>query len=96
MSTWLAYSSISIDLPDPWVCQTTPARPSLRTASMVLPTASDTAKYWCGLAIRLTRPSSVAGERDVAGQQLEEPVVLEHAVQQQHDRLVLMLGPAAA
>ena len=58
MSTWLAYSSISIDLPEPCVCQTTPARPSPRTASIVLRTASATAKYWCGFAIRLTMPSA--------------------------------------
>ncbi len=35
------------------MCQTTPARPSLRTASTVEPTALVTAKYWWGLAIRL-------------------------------------------
>ena len=57
-STWFAYNSISMDLPEPWVCQTTPACPLLRTASRVLPTALETAKYWCGLAIRLTSPSS--------------------------------------
>ena len=47
-----------MDLPEPWVCQTTPALPLLSTAWMVLPTALVTAKYWCGLAIRLTRPSA--------------------------------------
>ena len=52
LTRW-AYSSISIDLPEPWVCQTTPALPLLSTASTVLPTALVTAKYWCGLAIRL-------------------------------------------
>ena len=48
-----------MDLPEPWVCQTTPMRPSDSTAWTVLATALDTAKYWCGLAMRLTRPASV-------------------------------------
>ena len=35
---------------------------------------------------------SVAGERHVAEQQVKEPVVPEHAVQQEHDRLVDQVG----
>ena len=38
--------------------QTTPALPLLSTAVTVLPTALVTAKYWCGLAMRFTRPSA--------------------------------------
>ena len=45
-----------------------------------------TAKYWCGLAIRLTSPPSRLGERDVAAAGLEEPALLEQPVQQQVDR----------
>jgi hypothetical protein len=56
VAIWWAYSSISIDLPEPWVCQTTPALPLLRVALMVSRTAWSTTKYWCGLAIRLTGP----------------------------------------
>ena len=56
--TFAVYSSISMDLPEPWVCQTTPIRPSERTASMVEPTALVTAKYWCGLAMRLVTPEA--------------------------------------
>lgn len=55
--TRFAYSSISIDLPDPCVCHTTPALPLVSTACTVDPTALVTAKYWCGFAMRLASPS---------------------------------------
>ena len=55
-------SSISIDLPDPCVCHTTPARPSESTARTVLSIAFFTAKYWWGLAILFSKPFSDASK----------------------------------
>lgn len=52
-----------MDLPEPWVCHTTPALPLLRTASIVEPTALDTAKYWCGFSkATVTATSPITGE----------------------------------
>ena len=97
-STWFAYNSISMDLPDPWVCQTTPACPLLRTASRVLPYRLGHREVLVRLGDPLDQPAVRLGERDVAAQDLDEPPLLEQPVQQQVDREVgvgrIGLGPA--
>ena len=70
-----------MDLPEPWVCQTTPALPLLSTAWTVLPTALVTAKYWCGLAMRLAEPVRALIERGEVADQLQEPVLVVEALQ---------------
>ena len=53
----------------------------LATASIVLPTALVTAKYWCGFAIALAEPAVALVERDEAVHQLQEPLLVEEPVQ---------------
>ena len=68
-----------------------------RTASMVLPTALVTAKYWCGLAIRLASPSAPASNAREVAQELQEPLDVADAVDEQLEagpEVVVALGVA--
>ena len=71
-------------LAEPCVCQTTPPRrsPSGPAASTVDSTAALTAQYWWYFATRLTRPCGLVAEDDEVLDDVEEPLRVEHALDQ--------------
>ena len=64
---------------------------------MVLPTALVTAKYWCGLAIRLLQPVRALVERGEVAHQLQEPLLVvepvERGLQRGHRFAVFACDP---